>query len=50
MADLKSEYERWQETTLAATLERSPERAAGFTTDSGIPVKALYTPDRKSVV
>jgi hypothetical protein len=44
MIDLKSEYERWQGTTLAETLERSPERAASFTTDSGIPVKALYTP------
>ena len=44
MTDLKSEYERWQGTTLAETLERSPERAASFTTDSGIPVKALYTP------
>lgn len=44
MSDLGSEYRRWQDTTLAQTLGRSPERAPAFATDSGIPVKALYTP------
>ncbi len=40
MGDVRSEYERWQERMLSG----SPERAGQFTTDSGIPVKALYTP------
>ena len=40
MGDVRSEYERWQESMLSG----SPERAGQFTTDSGIPVKALYTP------
>ncbi len=44
MTDLKSDLKRWQETTLKKTLERSAERMPAFTTDSGIPVKALYTP------
>jgi len=44
VTDLKSDLKRWQETTLKKTLERSAERKADFTTDSGIPVKALYTP------
>ena len=44
MGDLGTEYQRWQDTTLARTLERSPERCPEFATDSGIPVKALYTP------
>jgi len=44
MSDLKTDLDRWQETTLKRVLDRSPERSARFTTDSGIPVKALYTP------
>jgi methylmalonyl-CoA mutase N-terminal domain/subunit len=44
MADLESDCRRWQDTTLKRTIERSPERRAAFTTESGIPVKALYTP------
>ena len=44
MTDLTSDFKRWQETTLKKTLERSAERQPSFTTDSGIPVKALYTP------
>ncbi|OGA18963.1 MAG: methylmalonyl-CoA mutase [Betaproteobacteria bacterium RIFCSPLOWO2_12_FULL_63_13] len=44
MPDLKAELKRWQEGTLRRTLERSPERSPGFSTDSGIEVKALYTP------
>ena len=44
MPDLKADLKRWQETTLQRTLDRSPERKPAFTTDSGIPVKALYTP------
>src|SRR3990170_2701423 len=44
MPDLKADLKRWQETALKRTLDRSPERKQAFTTDSGIPVKALYTP------
>ena len=44
MPDLKADLKRWQETTLQRTLDRSPERKPAFATDSGIPVKALYTP------
>lgn len=44
MPDLKSEFKRWQDTTLKRTMEHSPERKPAFTTESGIPVKALYTP------
>ena len=44
MSDLEADLERWQDTTLKRTLERSPERASAFATESGIPVKALYTP------
>ena len=34
----------WQENTLRPTLEKSPERQAGFTTISGFPIRRLYTP------
>jgi methylmalonyl-CoA mutase N-terminal domain/subunit len=44
MPDLKADLKRWHETTLKRTLDRSPERKPAFATDSGIPVKALYTP------
>ena len=47
MAELervKEELARWEKTTLAATLERRPERKPAFRTASGIPVKRLYTP------
>ena len=44
MSDLKTKFAHWQDTTLKRVLDRSPERSAQFTTDSGIPVKALYTP------
>ena len=44
MADLADDCRRWQDAALAPALARAPERRAPFTTDSGIPVKALYTP------
>ncbi len=44
MSDLKTDLARWQDTTLKRVLERSPERSPQFATDSGIPVKALYSP------
>src|SRR5579859_4952917 len=34
----------WEENTLRATLEKSPEREAEFTTISGFPIRRLYTP------
>lgn len=40
MSDVRSEYQRWEEVTRGD----APERATRFATDSGIPVKALYTP------
>ena len=33
----------WEETTLASTLQKSPERAADFTTVSSYPIRRLYT-------
>ena len=33
----------WEEKTLRPTLEKSPERAAEFTTISGYPIRRLYT-------
>ena len=34
----------WEQNTLRATLEKSPERQAEFTTISGHPIRRLYTP------
>jgi len=42
--ELRQARDRWHETTLRETMERRPERAAGFTTVSGDPVGRLYTP------
>ncbi len=36
--------QRWEQTTLAASLKKTPERAAAFETSSGIPLERLYTP------
>src|SRR5215475_13437484 len=35
---------QWEETTLAASLKKAPERAEQFETSSGIEVERLYTP------
>ena len=35
---------QWENTTLKVSLEKSPERKKTFYTESGIPVKRLYTP------
>lgn len=37
--------ETWQSTTLAASLKKMPARQEEFTTLSGLPIKALYTPE-----
>jgi methylmalonyl-CoA mutase N-terminal domain/subunit len=35
--------QRWEDATLAPTLQKSPERAAEFTTISSYPIRRLYT-------
>ena len=44
MNGIRKASERWQQTILKDQLERSPERNDSFTSESGIPVKRLYTP------
>jgi methylmalonyl-CoA mutase, N-terminal domain len=41
---IESELGRWQSTTLAKTLEKSPERQKEFVTTSSMPINRLYTP------
>jgi methylmalonyl-CoA mutase N-terminal domain/subunit len=41
---IKKGIDAWENTTLKKVLDRSAERAETFTTESGIPVKRLYTP------
>ena len=42
--EIRSRVEQWQAETLQAQLGAMGERKERFETDSGIPVKALYTP------
>jgi len=42
--DIKKGIETWEDRTLKRVLDRNPERAEVFTTESGIPVKRLYSP------
>ena len=42
--EIESRAERWQAEALQAQLEATGERKERFETDSGIPVKSLYTP------
>ena len=44
MSKIKTANDQWQDTILQDQLERSPELSDSFTTESGIPVKRLYTP------
>jgi methylmalonyl-CoA mutase, N-terminal domain len=44
MEDINKQKTAWEETTLKKVLDRTPERQEIFTTESGIPVKRLYTP------
>lgn len=41
---IREAKERWEGTTLKKVLGKSPERQEEFFTESGIPVKRLYTP------
>src|SRR5262249_44896407 len=43
-AQIDDARRQWQETTLAASLNKAPERAERFETSSGIEVERLYTP------
>ena len=44
MKKIKDSLKQWEDTSLKKVLDRSPERQAEFTTESGIPVNRLYTP------
>jgi methylmalonyl-CoA mutase, N-terminal domain len=44
MAGIKHDLERWEDKVLKESLHTSPERQKAFKTESGIPVKMLYTP------
>ncbi|MBW2000264.1 MAG: methylmalonyl-CoA mutase, partial [Deltaproteobacteria bacterium] len=44
MSNIKDSMIQWENTTLKKALSRSPEREAAFQTESGVPVKRLYTP------
>jgi len=44
MKKMKGSLGQWENTTLKKVLDRSPEREEAFKTESGIPVKRLYTP------
>jgi len=41
---INNEMKAWEQTTLKRVLDKTAERQAAFTTESGIPVKRLYTP------
>ena len=44
MDRLKNKFDDWEDKILRPVLDRSPERSAEFKTESGIPVKRLYSP------
>ena len=44
-----SGIERWRQETYSPAVERTPERQAGFTTESGLPVEPLYAPEAPSI-
>jgi methylmalonyl-CoA mutase N-terminal domain/subunit len=44
MKKINDSLKQWEDTSLKKVLDRSPERQAEFTTESGIPVNRLYTP------
>jgi methylmalonyl-CoA mutase N-terminal domain/subunit len=41
---IKKELKAWEQTTLKRVLDKTGEREAAFTTESGITVKRIYTP------
>ena len=44
MDKIKQGLHNWEANTVRPVLDRAPERKTEFTTESGIPVKRLYTP------
>lgn len=44
LEELAREQTRWEETTLANSLDRRPERSSKFISTSSEPVERLYTP------
>ncbi len=44
MSDITTAYKHWQDTVLAKTLAKNPERAPHFETSSGIPLERVYLP------
>src|SRR5574340_732708 len=45
VAAVGEERERWEATTVAQAVKRMPERPAETTTQSGMPIKRIYTPE-----
>jgi methylmalonyl-CoA mutase N-terminal domain/subunit len=42
---LQREEQRWEQTTLKRSVERVPESKSEFTTQSGLPIERVYTPN-----
>ncbi len=45
VARVADERRAWEETTLTASTKRMPEQKTEYTTQSGMPIKRLYTPE-----
>src|SRR5689334_8887893 len=45
LAQIVEDQKRWEETSVAQALKRMPEPQAETTTQSGMPIKRLYTPE-----
>src|SRR5262249_12427079 len=45
VARVAQEQRRWEETTVATSTQRMPEQHTDFTTQSGMPIKRIYTPE-----
>lgn len=45
VASVRDERERWEATAVAKAIKRMPERPAETTTQSGMPIKRIYTPE-----
>jgi methylmalonyl-CoA mutase N-terminal domain/subunit len=45
LADVAAQRQRWEEQTVAPAARRVPERREAFTTQSGMPIRRLYTPE-----
>jgi methylmalonyl-CoA mutase N-terminal domain/subunit len=45
LAETRKKRQKWEKTTVPNWIKRHPERRKDFTTDSGISVRRLYTPE-----